>query len=122
MHASPRRGLWRRLPGQRTDCTPPPTGWSRLAGAPLVIYTPASQALWRVGAPATNPVWLPDSHAVLFVEANSIRLANLRTHSVSTVFTQAGADLHGRFALSPDGRSLYLVQMEDEEDVWLGGN
>jgi hypothetical protein len=86
---------------------------------PFVIGSAAGTNEWRVGDRVVHPIWLRDSTGLLYYQDNEIRFADMRSRSVHRVYSHPGVDIHANFTLAPDEKTLYLVQMEDEEDVWV---
>lgn len=89
----------------------------------LFIFSPASADYWEIAPSAFYPaaVWLNDGFTLLFSREEGIYLADLRTHEVRQVTPISRGEMHSRFTLSRDNRSLFFVLSDDEEDIWVGG-
>jgi Tol biopolymer transport system component len=109
-----------------------PLAWSRdgryvagwLASGPpgresLVVYSVADRSYWHVTGHANDPVWLRNGHGFLYGEWNAIHYADVRDNATRLVLSLSDAELHPKFALSRDERSILYVAMEDEEDIWI---
>jgi Tol biopolymer transport system component len=88
----------------------------------LFIYTPATQDYWEIAPAAANPstVWMPDDDKLLFSRSDGLYLADVHTHQVKQEMPTARSDIHSRFTMSPDRRTFFFVQSDDQEDIWTG--
>ncbi len=94
-------------------------GFSRGA---LFVLTPATQDFWEIApsAPYVSAVWLQNSRQLLFSRSEGIYLADVMTHKLKQELSTTRSDIHARFALSPDDRSLFFVESGDQQDIWIG--
>jgi Tol biopolymer transport system component len=98
------------------------SGWlsaSSPAQRSYVILPVAGGERWELGLRVATPTWLKHNNAMLVFQDNEIRFADVRKRELTRVYSRAGADIHGKFVLSNDERTLFFVVMEDEEDVWI---
>jgi hypothetical protein len=86
---------------------------------PFVVGLADGSGMWVVGDRAFSPTWLKDGAGLLYFEQNEIRFADVRSRTVHRVFSRPDVDVHGKFALAPDERTIFFVMMEDQEDVWI---
>jgi eukaryotic-like serine/threonine-protein kinase len=88
----------------------------------LFIYTPATEDYWEIAPAAANPstVWMPHDDKLLFSRSEGIYLADVHTHQVKQETPTARSDIHSRFTMSPDRRTFFFVQSDDQEDIWTG--
>ena len=86
----------------------------------LFVFTPATQDYWEVAPSAANAstVWLNRGKQLVFSRADGIYLADVRTHQVKQELSIVRTDIHSRFTMSKDGRTLFFIQADDEEDIW----
>jgi eukaryotic-like serine/threonine-protein kinase len=94
-------------------------GFSRQS---LFVFTPSSDDYWEIAPTTSYPSteWLKDGRHLLFSQQGGIFLADVETHKVRPVADTTKADLHSHFGISPDGRNLFFISSDDEEDIWVG--
>jgi hypothetical protein len=66
-------------------------------------------------------VWLPDSSGFLFEDRGKVfqlELASRRTREIAPAVPNAYSDEERVFAVSRDGRRLYMVGNASEADIW----
>lgn len=88
----------------------------------LFVFTPANNDFWEIAqiAPYPSTVWL-NRDQLLFSRDDGFYLADLRSHDLKEVAATAHTDIRSHFTVSPDGRDVFFVQSNDEEDIWTGG-
>lgn len=88
----------------------------------LFIFSPGSDDYWEIAPSAFYPaaVWLNDGDRLLFSREEGIYLADLHTHEVRQVTPLSRGEMHSRFTISRDDRTLFFVISDDEEDIWMG--
>jgi eukaryotic-like serine/threonine-protein kinase len=88
----------------------------------LFIFSPGNQDYWQIAPSAASPstVWMPQDEQLLFSRSDGFYLADVRTHQVKQEMPIARSDVHSRFTMSPDRRTLFFVQSDDQEDIWTG--
>jgi Tol biopolymer transport system component len=110
-----------------------PASWSpdgsRLAGtllpaggegpnAGVAVFSLGARLYERLTTTGGNPTYLPDGRRLLFEDRDGIRLldgSTKRSSLVSAASTQRPFNLG---ALSPDGRSFFILRRSSQSDIW----
>ena len=88
----------------------------------LFIYLPNNHDYWEIASTAIAPsaIWMPQGDQLLFSRIDGFYLADVRTHQLKQEMPIARSDVHSRFTMSPDRRTLFFVQSDDQQDIWTG--
>ena len=92
-------------------------GSSRPAGGICVIEI-ASKMLVPLVEFGAVPHWLPDGRGLLFRDGARIRAVDRRSKGVRETL-DVSPDVMSGFALSPDGRTLYVARGPYEAGIWM---
>jgi Tol biopolymer transport system component len=66
-----------------------------------------------------SPLWLHDSHRLLYTEGNGFLLFDMRSGSSAPILSAPPGSTYRSFSLSPDDRGLYLARTIHEGHIWL---
>jgi dipeptidyl aminopeptidase/acylaminoacyl peptidase len=93
----------------------------RGSGIALFVCRSGSQDCWELSPAVTNPsiTWLKDNQRLLFSARSGVSIADVKNRTIRLVLSEVNGDVHSRFVLSHDEKSLYFVISEDEEDIWM---
>jgi len=88
----------------------------------IALYRLQTRQYERLTRRGLSPYWLPDGRRLLYSENDARKLWVVDT--LSRQVQEISLDIRGRFdsfnmALSRDARTLYLVESEQEADLWL---
>jgi Tol biopolymer transport system component len=119
----------RAIPGERVPSDFQPYAFSpdgRLMAGRIRAAEPVSLFVhwretgdrWNLGEDAW-PVWMRDSRRVLFSKDNEIWVADTRERRSWPAVSKISGDLHSRFTLSRDERTVFFASAEDEQDIWV---
>jgi eukaryotic-like serine/threonine-protein kinase len=85
----------------------------------IVLHSLRDGGYRRLNDRGGNPRWLHDNREVLYADANKILLMDVQTGRSQPVLALAPEIVVTDFALSPDEKTLYLAQEQDQGDIWL---
>jgi eukaryotic-like serine/threonine-protein kinase len=85
----------------------------------IVVYSLAERRYRRLAASGEIPAWLADSRRLLYSDAGRLILFDTRTGSSQPILSTPPGSIYNDFSLSADGRSLYLVRIAEQGDIWL---
>lgn len=87
----------------------------------LFVFVPKDEDFWEIApvAPYPSTAWL-NSSQLLFSRSDGIYLADLHSHDLKQALDTAHTDIRSRFTVSPDGKNVFFVESDDEEDIWTG--
>jgi hypothetical protein len=93
---------------------------TQAGGEDLAVFTRATRDTWRIptDAPSLSAAWLGDNHRFLFSRADGFYSADVETRRIHAIVSGLKSNLHSRFALSHDMRTLFFALSEDQEDIW----
>jgi Tol biopolymer transport system component len=103
-----------------------PTSWSpdgqRLAGVGetgVVVCSLASRRFEKLAERGRQPVWMPDSRRLLYVDGGRIFLLDSVTRETRQILAPDDTSAFAVPDVSADGRTLYMVRESVEGDIWL---
>jgi TolB protein len=64
------------------------------------------------------PMWLKDNRKFIFIQNNTIYLADAESRKAQPIFTPPSDGIQGP-SISPDNRTIFFRYLEVEADVWL---
>jgi Tol biopolymer transport system component/tRNA A-37 threonylcarbamoyl transferase component Bud32 len=86
----------------------------------IALYTIATKEFRRITKHGSDPVWLSDSHRLLFHDNGRIHVVDSETGASKEVLSIAPEEVARRgFAVSPDDRHIYFSVSVMEADVWM---
>lgn len=93
---------------------------TRGGGEDLACYTRATGKLWRIptDAPSLSAAWLGDNRRFVFSRADGFYFADFDTRRIEPIVSGLTGNLHSRFTLSRDMRTLFFALSDDQEDIW----
>lgn len=93
---------------------------TRSGGEDLACYTRATAETWRIptDAPSLSAAWLGSNHRFVFSRADGFYFADLGTRRIQPIVSGLNGNLHSRFTLSRDTRTLFFALSDDQEDIW----
>ncbi len=83
------------------------------------VYSLGSRKYERLTDFGSRPRWLKDNRRLLFHHEGKIWLIDSRSRKAREVLSAAPHEIDGRFAISPDNRTIYFGLVHTEADVWL---
>ena len=86
-------------------------------GTGIVVVDPETGGRQTVASFGDAPQWLPDSRRLVFVDGNTIYIADVNAGTVRELLS-LGRDVGGLGSVSPDGRWLYFSRTVTEADLW----
>jgi serine/threonine protein kinase/Tol biopolymer transport system component len=109
-----------------------PLSWSpdgkRLAGAlqkpdgislGIELYSLASHSYEKMTDLGDFPLWLHDNRHIVYTYQGNVFLLDVHTKAVRKLLAAPSHSLLAATAVSPDDRTIYVVQATDEGDVWM---
>ena len=90
------------------------------ASSGILVYSLESGGYEKLTDFGIDPAWLSDSRRLLFShKERTISVLDTQTRRVRDVYSVAPAFLRGKFAVSRDGREIFLSVAVLEADIWL---
>ncbi|HLX11134.1 MAG TPA: hypothetical protein VKY89_25020, partial [Thermoanaerobaculia bacterium] len=93
------------------------TDGSRYPG--IVLYSLAERRYLRQTERGDSPCWLSDSRRLLFLHGHEVDLLDTRGPRVRPLLTAPAGSTFTDLTASADDRTLYLVRIVEEGDIWL---
>jgi Tol biopolymer transport system component len=89
-------------------------------GEDLAVFSRATRDTWRIptDAPSLSGAWLGNNRDFVFSRADGFYAANFDTRRIQPVVSGLRNNLHSRFTLSRDMRTLFFALSDDQEDIW----
>ncbi|MEO8054090.1 MAG: protein kinase [Acidobacteriota bacterium] len=86
---------------------------------PAILCTIETKACRDLGIRAFSAQFAPDGRTAIFATPDGIRALDLAARVSRLVYAVPDGSVR-RFAVSPDGRSLYFLRDVTEGDIWVG--
>jgi Tol biopolymer transport system component len=86
------------------------------SGSAIWLYSMAHRSYEKLADEGKSPQWLPDGKHVLFVSHGRLNVIDVTSKQSRTIPLPRPID---DFAISPDGRALYLNERTAEADIWM---
>ena len=84
----------------------------------IFIYTFETNKFERLTDFGSRPVWLHDSHRLLFRDAGKLFLVNSDTKKIQEISVDSPKPII-EYGLTGDSRTLYYTLLSTEADIWL---
>jgi eukaryotic-like serine/threonine-protein kinase len=85
----------------------------------ILLYTPATGAYTRLTDRGEVPVWLPGGKALLALEEGRLVAVDVATRSLREVLIPPAHASFISHCVSPDGRSLFVSEVDEEGDIGM---
>jgi Tol biopolymer transport system component len=85
----------------------------------LALYAFATKQYMRLTRSGTNPLWLPGSRRLLYLDRGAIWLYDTSTRTARVVVETGDGPPLTSFTVSRDGQVIYFVREHSDGDIWL---